>query len=66
MKKALLAACIGLATTAQADNMSDGVADIIITRTVLYVHRQGGLGPMSFESYEQVKPWSPLISYKSN
>ena len=39
------------------------VADIINNNCVV-CHRQGGIGPMSFESYEQVRPWAPLISLK--
>jgi len=39
------------------------VADIINDNCVV-CHRQGGIGPMSFESYEQVRPWAPLIQLK--
>ena len=27
-------------------------------------HRAGGIGPMSFETYEQVRPWAPLIQMR--
>ncbi|GIS50658.1 MAG: hypothetical protein Ct9H90mP25_0920 [Gammaproteobacteria bacterium] len=27
-------------------------------------HQEGGIGPMQFETYDQVRPWAPLISYK--
>ena len=39
------------------------VADIINNNCVV-CHRQGGIGPMSFETYEQVRPWAPLIQMK--
>ena len=46
-----------------AQTYTDDVADIINTKC-LVCHREGGIGPMSFEGYDQVRPWSPLISYK--
>jgi len=39
------------------------VADIINTNCVV-CHREGGIGPMSFETYEQVRPWAPLIQMR--
>ena len=39
------------------------VADIINNNCVV-CHREGGIGPMSFETYEQVRPWAPLIALK--
>ncbi len=36
----------------------------IINNNCLICHRPGGIGPMSFESYEQVRPWAPLIKMK--
>ena len=41
----------------------DDVAAIINDNCVV-CHREGGIGPMTFESYEAVRPWSPLIQYK--
>ncbi len=64
MRKTLLAACIGLATTAQADDTYVDTVASIINNNCVVCHREGGIGPMSFETYEQVRPWSPLISYK--
>ena len=46
-----------------AQTYTDEVAEIINNNCVV-CHREGGIGPMSFETYEQVRPWSPLISYK--
>ena len=65
MKKTLLAICtaIALPVSAQHIDYVDDVAEIINNKC-LVCHRQGGIGPMSFEGYEQVKPWSPLIAYK--
>jgi mono/diheme cytochrome c family protein len=36
----------------------------IINENCVVCHREGGVGPMQFENYEQVRPWAPLISYK--
>ena len=45
---------------------TDYVTDVanIINDNCVVCHRQGGIGPMSFESYEQVRPWAPLIQLK--
>jgi mono/diheme cytochrome c family protein len=42
---------------------ADHVATIINENCVL-CHREGGIGPMQFENYEQIRPWAPLIQYK--
>ena len=36
----------------------------IINNNCLICHRPGGIGPMSFAGYEQVRPWAPLIKMK--
>lgn len=36
----------------------------IINRNCVVCHRDGGIGPMQFENYEQVRPWAPLIQLK--
>ena len=41
----------------------DDVADIINNNCVV-CHREGGIGPMQFETYDQIRPWSPLIQMK--
>lgn len=33
----------------------------IINENCVVCHREGGIGPMQFESYDQVRPWAPLI-----
>ena len=40
-----------------------GIAGIINENCVV-CHRAGGIGPMQFENYDQVRPWAPLISLK--
>src|SRR5690606_32537033 len=42
---------------------ADHVATIINENCVV-CHREGGIGPMQFTTYEQVRPWAPLIQYK--
>lgn len=67
-------AVLGLGSQAQAQssNLSidagqvtyaDHVANIINENCVV-CHREGGIGPMQFTSYEQIRPWAPLIQYK--
>ena len=46
-----------------AQTYTDNVAKII-NNNCLICHRPGGIGPMSFEGYEQVRPWAPLIKMK--
>ncbi|WP_284450388.1 hypothetical protein, partial [Spongiibacter tropicus] len=36
----------------------------IINENCVVCHREGGIGPMQFETYEQVRPWAPLIQLK--
>ncbi len=30
-----------------------------------HCHRAGGVGPMSFQTYEQTRPWAPVIAYRT-
>jgi hypothetical protein len=65
MKKLSLAIALacGTATAADEPTYTNGVADIINNNCVV-CHQKGGIGPMTFENYEQVRPWAPLIQYK--
>ena len=58
---AALAALFPLVLSAQT--YTNEVADIINDNCVV-CHRAGGIGPMSFETYEQVRPWAPLIQMR--
>ena len=58
---AFFAALLPLSSTAQT--YTNEVAKIINENCVV-CHREGGIGPMSFESYEQVRPWAPLIQMR--
>jgi hypothetical protein len=49
--------------TVAAQTYTDDVAEIINNNCVS-CHRPGGIGPMSFETYEQVRPWAPLIQMR--
>jgi mono/diheme cytochrome c family protein len=42
---------------------ADHVAKIINENCVV-CHREGGIGPMQFETFDQVRPWAPLIQMK--
>lgn len=56
---------IGMASVAQAQEITynSHVAEIINENCVV-CHREGGIGPMQFENYDQVRPWAPLIQMK--
>ena len=41
-------------------NYADHIAPIL-QRSCLQCHRPGGGGPMSFLSYDEVRPWAPVI-----
>ena len=36
----------------------------IINENCVVCHREGGIGPMQLTSYDQVRPWAPLIQMK--
>lgn len=36
----------------------------IMNENCVVCHREGGIGPMEFTSYESVRPWAPLIQLK--
>lgn len=61
MKKFLFLVLLPIMATAQT--YTDDVAEIINNNCVT-CHRPGGIGPMSFETYEQVRPWAPLIQLR--
>ena len=52
------------AQDANTDITYNGEAGRIINENCVVCHRDGGIGPMQFETYDQVRPWAPLISYK--
>ena len=52
---------------AQADDSElvyNGEVGRIINENCVVCHQEGGIAPMAFQSYEQVRPWAPLISYR--
>ena len=36
----------------------------IVNRNCVVCHREGGIAPMQLTSFEQVRPWAPVISHK--
>ncbi|MCY4263247.1 MAG: hypothetical protein OXE78_00080 [Gammaproteobacteria bacterium] len=42
----------------------NGEVGRIINENCVVCHQEGGIGPMAFESYDQIRPWAPLISYR--
>lgn len=63
MKNFLIGCLVLLTTSATAQTYTDEVGKIINENCVV-CHRAGGIGPMSFETYEQVRPWAPLIQMR--
>ena len=61
--KILILLTLLFATTLQAQEYNGEVSRIIGENCVV-CHRQGGIAPMQFETYEQVRPWAPLIAHK--
>ena len=66
MKYLLLLSILLLGSKAAAATPPTYVDDVaqIINNNCVVCHREGGIGPMTFESYAAVRPWSPLIQYK--
>ena len=52
-----------LSTESVGQTYTSDVAKIINDNCVV-CHRPGGIGPMSFIGYEEVRPWAPLIQMK--
>jgi len=61
-------AALGFQAQASAQDHSEltytGEIGRIINDNCVVCHREGGVGPMQFTSYEQVRPWAPLISMR--
>ena len=60
------AALLGLNTVSAQESeitYNTHVAQIINENCVV-CHQEGGIGPMQFQNYDQVRPWAPLISFK--
>lgn len=58
--------CISTTSIAQSSDalVYNGEIGRIINENCVVCHQEGGIGPMQFESYEQVRPWAPLIQLK--
>lgn len=62
---------LGVTAQAQSDlsvnenqiTYADHVAPIITDNCVV-CHREGGIGPMQLTTFEQVRPWAPLVSMR--
>lgn len=63
MKHITIAGALLLSSSVVAQTYNEDVAQIINDNCVT-CHQDGGIGPMQFENYEQVRPWAPLIQYK--
>jgi hypothetical protein len=62
----LAALCISTTSIAQSSDelVYNGEIGRIINENCVVCHQEGGIGPMQFESYDQVRPWAPLIQLK--
>ncbi len=66
--QALVLAVLGLPVLASAQQDSEitynGEVARIINENCVICHQEGGIGPMQFENYDQVRPWAPLIQFR--
>ncbi len=64
--RTLSLAALGLpaAALAQQDPSYNEHIATIINENCVVCHREGGIGPMRLENYDQVRPWAPLISLR--
>lgn len=60
---ALHASALAQAPADEAITYNSHVGRIINDNCVV-CHREGGIGPMQFGSYDQVRPWAPLIQLR--
>ena len=64
----LVLAVLGLPVLASAQQDSEitynGEVARIINENCVICHQEGGIGPMQFENYDQVRPWAPLIQFR--
>jgi len=51
-------------TAATEEITYNGHIAAIINENCVVGHREGGIAPMQFTSYEQVRPWAPIIGYR--
>ena len=60
-----IALSLGLGAHAEDREITyNGDVAKIINENCVVCHREGGVGPMQLENYDQVRPWAPLISYR--
>lgn len=63
-------AALGFQTQAMAQADADhaitynGEVGRILNENCVVCHREGGIGPMQLTSYDQVRPWAPLIQLR--
>ena len=58
---ALLCSMLAHAQNDEEPVTYNGEAGRVINENCVVCHREGGIGPMQFETYDQVRPWAPLI-----
>jgi len=62
---ALAAFGLPLLALAQQDEITyNGDVARIINENCVICHQEGGIDPMQFENYDQVRPWAPLIQFR--
>jgi mono/diheme cytochrome c family protein len=61
---ALFAICSASNAQPADELVYNGEIGRLINENCVVCHQEGGIGPMQFETYEQVRPWAPLIQYK--
>lgn len=61
---ALFTVCSTVSAQSADELVYNGEIGRIINDNCVVCHQEGGIGPMQFETYEQIRPWAPLIQYK--
>lgn len=73
MAPVLLSAQLLATASSSVENRQDVAEDVTFARDIAPIlqencqacHRQGGVAPMSFVTYEEVRPWAPVIAHRT-
>jgi hypothetical protein len=73
VKLALFSLVLPLSAVAQSPASHDTLGDVTFSEDIAPIlyencvkcHRTGGVAPMSLTTYQEVRPWAPVIKYKT-
>jgi len=72
LSSVIVALMLNFSVQAQGSKISYSTVEIsynthvakILNENCVVCHREGGIAPMQLSTYDQVRPWAPLIQYK--